>query len=324
MLQKIRKNVFETNSSSSHSLTMAQGDVIPMPLSKNELRDGKVIVRLDDYGWEWHRYYTPINKIAYLLTQALLGTGEYGDARVPAGDDEAVTRALCEENDLVARMCEVVKAHTGCELLLASGSRGSIDHDSVGNGRELFSSAAELTQFIFSAESYIETGNDNSGPNKLIDTDRGREHYYQAHYREPEADWVSLKLRCEGLWQPDFTLESGAVLREAGNEALLEALVAQATVVAVHWATVGPWAHFDYGTPVGRTMEELSEVGFKFSEQITADEDFTKTEFRSDTPRKKVLTLTLRVPAALAEELAQLPVPKAKKPRKKAVSKKEA
>lgn len=323
MNQKIRKNVFETNSSSSHSLTMAQGDVVQVPFTKRELRDGKVIVGLDDYGWEWHRYYKPSNKLAYLLTQALLGSGEYGDARVPDGSPEEVTREVCEENEKAALLCEVVKAHTGCELLFSPGSRGSIDHDSVGTGNELFCSAAELTQFLFSAESCVETGNDNSGPNKLIDTDRGREHYYQAHYREPEASWVPLKLRCEGLWRSVFTLESGAVLSEADNEALLEALAAQATVVKAHWKTVGPWAHFDYGTPVGRTMAELSELGFKFSEHVAASENFTKTEFRSDTPRKKELTLTLRVPPAIAEELAKLPVPEVKKPRKKATSKKE-
>lgn len=328
MTQKIRKSVFETNSSSSHSLTVAKGDVHQTPFSKAQLRAGVVTIGLGDYNWEWYRYYSPVNKLQYLLTQALLGSGSYGGAAIPEGDAVEVTRELCEDNARVARLCEVVKAHTGCTLLVQPGSTGGIDHESVGNGMELFSSAEELSQFIFSAESYIETGNDNSGPSKLISSDRGSEHYYGAHYREAAADWVPLKVTNEGgLWHETLTSPQGIELSQESNQELFQAILAQGTVVKASWKTVGPWAHFEHESPIGRAMSDLAGFGLKFSATLVVSEDFTKQDFNSKKPRTSVATLELRIPVALVQAVealeAQQPV-KTAKSRKKPATKKEA
>ena len=56
MTEQIRKNVFETNSSSSHSLTVSEGDITGQPFSDHTLREGVVIVGKGEYGWEFEQY----------------------------------------------------------------------------------------------------------------------------------------------------------------------------------------------------------------------------------------------------------------------------
>lgn len=316
--------MFETNSSSSHSLTVSVGDVLQMPFTKEQLRDGVIYVDLGDYNWEWHRYYTPLNKIQYLLTQALLGSGEYGGACVPDGEAAEVTREVCAENERAAMLCEVVKAHTGCDLLFAPGSRGSVDHESVGNGMELFASTAELTQFIFSESSYIQTGNDNSGPGKCISTDRGDEHYYGAHYREAGSDWVTLCVTNEGgLWRGILVAPNGAKLSEECNSEVFQTLREQATVTQASWKTIGPWRHFEYVDPISKAMSEFVRLGLKFSSSLAVSENFTEQDFKSKNPRSTVVTLKLKLPAEVARKVEELPAEKPVKLRKKA-TKKEA
>jgi hypothetical protein len=56
MTKQIRKRVFETNSSSSHSLTLSPGDLVAQPFSDDVLRSGVLSVELlrlyrPRFGW---------------------------------------------------------------------------------------------------------------------------------------------------------------------------------------------------------------------------------------------------------------------------------
>lgn len=308
MTTKIRKNVFETNSSSSHSLTLSQSDVLPMPFTKEQLREGVVMVGLGDYNWEWARYYTTEEKLQYLLTQLIVGT----DDTIAQGDAVKVTQELCEEDERAAMLVAVVKEHTGCDLLFKPGSRGGIDHQSIGVGLNLFESAEKLKQFLFSPTSCVQTGNDNTSAPKIIETEQGYEDYYAKNYCEPGADWVQVDFVVKSsLWSPELETSNGAIISDESNEELLAIVKAQATVVSADWVTVGPWEHLPgYEEHVDYVMNQLAEAGLRFSENLTVSEAFTKVPLPPESKvyrSTEVVTLKTYMPKALADTLAKLP-----------------
>lgn len=301
-MQTIRKNVFETNSSSSHSLTMDAADVVTIPFSKEELRSGSILVGLGEYGWEWHRYYSPKGKIAYLLTQLLCEQG------TPSGTAESATAELCAENNKVAILCEVVKEHTGCYLLIAPDSGGYVDHESVGLGIELFDDKEALRKFIFSENSFVETGNDNSSPRKTIETDKGySEEYYVKHYKEPEPGWIDGTLVAEGCYSLSIKSPSGASIDETFNADVRDKLNEQATVIKAHWQIAGMSNPFGYDDLEGYTISTLAWLGFKVQSKVEVSYEFSKIamkEVKEKAYRK--LVLDLKMSPDLATELAKL------------------
>ncbi|TLX16431.1 hypothetical protein [Rhizobium sp. MHM7A] len=68
MTYSIRDACFESNSSSSHSLVIANGDIFELSFSLNETRQGKVILSGQEQGYtRWFRFYRPENILAYLI-----------------------------------------------------------------------------------------------------------------------------------------------------------------------------------------------------------------------------------------------------------------
>lgn len=172
MTKQIRSSVFETNSSSSHSLTLGTGNLVATPFSPAMLRAGEVPLRPGEYGWEWRRYYTAREKLGYLLTQ------------VTDGKLEVDTEALRESNPFFAQLYDVVKDHTGCRLIVEPG-QGYIDHQSArakgAVGMELFDDTDKLRAFLFDDTAYLETGNDNNPPPWTISSDIGQREYFSKY-----------------------------------------------------------------------------------------------------------------------------------------------
>lgn len=301
MSQQIRKNVFETNSSSSHSLTLSKGDLVAEPFPAEVLRQGILHLCKSEYGWEWYRYYDAEEKARYLLTQI-----HYAD--IPGGNAEAVTNELRAEMPEFDMLCRVIEEHTGVVVRVIPGSSGYVDHDSQGVGRELFNDEAQLKAFLFGSTSYIETGNDNSGPGKLIATDTGNhEHYFARSYREPLKTWSQLSLTCPNKYSEEFHTESGAVLSKSQNAELLKEVRDKGTVMSVSWVNKNRWRLFEYGTPEGDTMSDLASREFFFSSGLgvtvqdilmSRDEDYREGFCR--------YTLHMRVPSALAKKVKAL------------------
>lgn len=68
MSYSIRDACFESNSSSSHSLVIANGDVFEFSFPLNETRKCKVTLKAQEQGYtRWHRFYRPENILAYLI-----------------------------------------------------------------------------------------------------------------------------------------------------------------------------------------------------------------------------------------------------------------
>lgn len=305
MQQHIRLNVFETNSSSSHSLTVTAGDLVETPFDVDTLRRGVVEVGMSEYGWEWQRYYTARNKLSYLLTQVLRYHGN-----VPTGTNAGVTKELCEEHDELAMMVRVVKDYTGCDLHFVADSSGYIDHESAGEGMELFRSEDQLKQFLFSASSFVQTGNDNEGPPARIETDKptGAESFYAKHHLDPQASWVSLRFQCERDYGDlKLALDNGVILSSESNDQLLQALIEQGTVVQVDIEEQGHYSYYEHTEPRSDRMSALAELGLKFSADLTVTTKFQKISYQDKTKeRYHRQTYTIAMPAELAGQIQAL------------------
>jgi hypothetical protein len=279
MKQQIRHSVFETNSSSSHSLTCVQDNLVAVPFRPEVLRAGVLEVPLGDYGWEWRRYYLPEHKLSYLLTQ--LTSQSLSDGNIPEGNAESVTAQLCEEHAALEQMRQVVLDHTGVQLQFVPGSSGYIDQDSEGVGKELFNSDETLRDFLFSPGSYVETSNDNSCPPFYIETDREGEDYYAASYRTTVADAVTLTLKFRYKWELRVETVGGVELSETVNSALYNELRETGAVCRADWTCFGRFGPFDYDDPRGRTASILSkDEGFFFIPElaVTCRKESVKSE----------------------------------------------
>lgn len=186
--RKIRRNVFETNSSSSHSLTLSKDRMRDYSLAEEALKQGSMTVRVTDhFGWEWKRLYKPENKVAYLLSQ--VASYELNNGGL---------RDNTEANDILS----AVEEATGVDVhVLVDSDYAGIDHQSIGVGRELLQDRETLLDFIFSRTAFIQTGNDNSHPPAMIETDIGRkDEMFPEHYTQvmPEGLRVEIEAQING------------------------------------------------------------------------------------------------------------------------------
>lgn len=168
-MKQIRHKVFETNSSSSHSLVMESKQVIPALLSKEQLREGVVSVGVDDYGWEYRRLYKPLSKASYLLTALTESIKED-------------TASVCDDHPQAQMLVDAFANRYGVKLEFANSS-GYIDHQSTerGVGLELFASQEKLESFLFDESQYIQLGNDNSPAPWSMPTDKGKDELTYGH-----------------------------------------------------------------------------------------------------------------------------------------------
>lgn len=154
MKTQIRQSVFETNSSSSHSLTVAtftEGDILDTLYPNNE---GVIVVVPDEFGWEWQDYSDPQTKLSYCAIYARDWVGE--DTEKYLGILTTVIQQQVGKDVVVQYPLEKDKNDYY--------GNGYIDHQSV-ECRDLdylFQDPEKLRQFIFNPKSTLSTGNDNN------------------------------------------------------------------------------------------------------------------------------------------------------------------
>lgn len=129
---KIRRSVFETNSSSMHSLSVIGSD----RMTQLESKDGIVVVGEDEFGWGYEELSTPVEKLSYLVTQY-------------SGDDNMI--------DLIK---EAVKDYTGLTLAVYEND-GYIDHQSQGMISEYITDKQSIIDLVFNDKNVIIIDNDN-------------------------------------------------------------------------------------------------------------------------------------------------------------------
>lgn len=159
---QIRRNVFETNSSSTHSVSFAPGKPLkPSTLKIDE--DGFIHCYLDEYGWDTRTYRSQDELLSYLVTMI----SEITDHKVWC------TRNIKEEIEAIQqtaefkRVSDAISAYTGAEGLILDESEGYIDHQS---GTDRYSTldkfldkcGTSIIEFVF-GDNVVHTDNDNEG-----------------------------------------------------------------------------------------------------------------------------------------------------------------
>lgn len=142
-MKTVRKGVFETNSSSTHSLCIIDGGDLNDTIKPN--REGFIVLNGGEFGWEIATYTDALTKANYLAQY----TNIFPEMK--SG----------EPSHLI--LMEVIKEQTGYDVVLDDLSEGYIDHQSVDPKEfEQISSNKDLIRdFIFSKESTLHTDNDN-------------------------------------------------------------------------------------------------------------------------------------------------------------------
>ena len=135
MKKIIRTGVFETNSSSSHSLSVARGDQEFVYDTIYPDQNGVIRVVGQEFGWGWEKFNDTMTKLAYAFQDSF-------------GQEDFIK--------------EIVMEQTGATEVLFDEDGGYIDHDGVGTTQELRGDREAMRNFIFNKNSWLFIGNDNS------------------------------------------------------------------------------------------------------------------------------------------------------------------
>ena len=133
---KIRLNIFETNSSSTHSVSFNRwipgrsGQLVPGA-------DGKIHVTGGEFGWEWGAYNDPETKINYYFV-------------------------FYNNNDEMTKLgVEIIKNWTGRDVVLKLSRSSYIDHQSTDTLDFDVNNPGRIRDFFFNPDTWLYTGNDN-------------------------------------------------------------------------------------------------------------------------------------------------------------------
>lgn len=129
-----RVGVFETNSSSSHSISIS---ATGMANAKLIVEKGVCEIYDGEFGWGVEVYHDAASKAAYAYTYA---------------------RDNTERMEMLER---VIKKVTGCDVVKFISQDGYIDHQSSDTCAEAFASDELLKHFIFNPKSVLVIDNDN-------------------------------------------------------------------------------------------------------------------------------------------------------------------
>lgn len=166
MKVQIRKNVFETNSSSTHAICIATEDEYKV---SDELH-----FDWGEFGWQWETYDTEYERASYLWT---------------AINDCYWREEQAEEIETAKNRITEVLAKHGCKAEFAEPKKvhswydkGYVDHaDNLDKFLEYVLKDEEmLLNYLFSDLSFIETGNDN---------DSDEYHYVSANVNYPHKEF---------------------------------------------------------------------------------------------------------------------------------------
>ena len=161
-MKQIRRSVFETNSSSTHSITISGlKDIYDFPTTD-------LPVRFGEYGWEYEHYYDIEDKLSYVFTMMQYKIG----AKYDWGNKRLLKSVI--ESDYSKWIQEMTMEHCGKKLIFSSkGCKedesfpcGYIDHQSTDVLDDFWSNDEKefkelMKEFIFNSKYGFMTDNDN-------------------------------------------------------------------------------------------------------------------------------------------------------------------
>lgn len=193
MKMQIRSSVFETNSSSSHSITLSKSETIDFDISKSKLSSGEICIHLGDFSTNWFRYRSFENKLNYLICSMC------SDILFSHREGMNCTSAL-KDNFEASSLIELVEEVTGCDVILYApsdwgletflsyGKYNNLDQISLGE-------KGNVKQFLFDRNSFIEVENDNYELGEHISNDLvGREPFKPEKITDKAPDEATFEL----------------------------------------------------------------------------------------------------------------------------------
>ena len=175
-MRQIRNSVFETNSSSTHSVSVSYKN--SNYYSRNCLEDhidysdNRVHVNFGEFGWEMASYYSPYKKLQYIVTMLVETEGR----NILSVDDLFETEGFKLINDAVAYYCNCNGIYIDDEMKMKyyewDGKKhfyldheGYIDHQSHEDYKcvqdFLDDYGVDVEKFIFDDGVCVITDNDN-------------------------------------------------------------------------------------------------------------------------------------------------------------------
>ena len=160
-MKQIRHNVFETNSSSTHSMIIHHNGI-----QKNEIpigEDGYIHVKMNEFGWEVRNYYSQYDRLSYLSTMFATTSGAH---TLWVSDKDELNKVA---NDLMNNkwfkgFSKEIAKHAKCKGLKIDPSEGYIDHQSCEYGSViefLNEWDTDAMEFVFRHGIIVHTDNDN-------------------------------------------------------------------------------------------------------------------------------------------------------------------
>lgn len=162
-MRQVRQCVFETNSSSTHSVTVRKKGLEPNYMKVHP--DGYIHTELGEFGWEIETYDTQEDKLSYLVTMLAEKCGCFG-SKFYRGE-VSLERAISElmETKEFKRISKKIGEYADCAGVFIDPSEGYIDHQSheeYATLREFLSDyRINIIEFVFGRGVAVHTDNDN-------------------------------------------------------------------------------------------------------------------------------------------------------------------
>jgi len=164
-MKKIRNSVFETNSSSTHSICITKNNVL------NDKRS-EISFTIGEFGWECDTLSTPYEKAQYLYTGVLANNREELIDQI---------KSILDKNNISYDFQEPEFETYGDENHKYLKD-GYIDHScELGGFLDICTDENKLMRYLFSSESFIITGNDNDDYDVDINVNYDHEEYYKGN-----------------------------------------------------------------------------------------------------------------------------------------------
>lgn len=172
-MRQIRKSVFETNSSSTHSICITTERDIELNIPKDALH-----FYCGEFGWEWRALRTTEDKASYLYSSILT---VYGNKE--AEEKKNVLFDMLGEDGIECVFEEPKYNQYGNYVFC---DNASIDHAGEGEHKDFVESVLRnkrrLYRYLFSSQSFVLTGNDNDYDRDVsINVDYKHDEYHKGN-----------------------------------------------------------------------------------------------------------------------------------------------
>lgn len=174
MARKIRRGIFETNSSSTHSICIARSIEPEIPESMQ--------FEFGEFGWEYDRLDSTYAKASYLYT-GLIANDRDDDFIAILNVLSAKGVKYISVEEPIFEMRYYIDAEGNEKEYRGGKNTGYVDHsDELKEFLDaICTDEQKLLRFLFSDLSFIITGNDNNDSDVEIKVDYDYDEYYKGN-----------------------------------------------------------------------------------------------------------------------------------------------